>query len=209
MPKTPIRVLCVEDHAVVREGIALIIDMQPDMEVVATAATGEAALVLYRQHRPSVTLMDLQLPGISGLETIKAIRESDRDARIIVLTMYEGDEDIFRALQAGAATYLLKNTLSDDLVRVVREVHDGAHPISDEIAERLAARKLESALTQREIEVLELLAKGMRNKEIGAKLGITEETAHGYIKSIFQKLKVQDRTAAVTVGLRRGIIHLS
>jgi DNA-binding NarL/FixJ family response regulator len=203
-----IRVLCVEDHALVREGISLIIDMQPDMTVVATAPSGEAAVALFREHRPDVTLMDLQLPGMSGLEAIKAIRDEQPHARIVVLTMYEGDEDIYRALQAGASTYLLKNTLSDDLVRVVREVHEGEQPMSDDIAERLAARKLESTLTQRETEVLQLLAKGMRNKEIGANLGITEETTHGYIKSIFQKLKVQDRTAAVTVGLRRGIIHL-
>ena len=209
MAEPLIRVLCVEDHAVVREGISLIIGMQPDMEVVGAAPTGEAAVSMFRQYRPSVTLMDLQLPGMSGLDAIKAIRAKDPGARIIVLTMYEGDEDIFRALEAGAATYLLKNTLSDDLVRVVREVHEGAQPLSDEIAERLAARKMETALTQRETDVLKLLAKGMRNKEIGATLGITEETIHGYIKSIFQKLKVQDRTAAVTVGLRRGIIHLS
>ena len=201
--------LCVDDHAVVREGVASIIDMQPDMEVVGTAPTGEAAVSLFRKHRPDITLMDLQLPGMSGLEAIRAIRAGDPEARVIVLTMYEGDEDIFRALQAGAATYLLKNTLSDDLVQVVREVHGGEHPISDEVAERLAARSAEPALTQRETEVLNLLAKGMRNKEIGATLGITEETAHGYIKSIFHKLKVQDRTAAVTVALRRGIIHLS
>jgi two-component system NarL family response regulator len=152
--------------------------------------------------------MDLQLPGISGLEAIKRIRVEDPKARIVVLTMYEGDEDIYRALQAGAATYLLKNTLSDDLVRVVREVHGGEQPLSREVAERLAARNAVPALTQRETDVLRLLAQGLRNKEIGANLGITEETTHGYIKSIFSKLKVQDRTAAVTVGLRRGIIHL-
>ena len=122
--------------------------------------------------------------------------------------MYEGDEDIYRALKAGASTYLLKSTLSDDLVRIVREVHNGSQPISVEVAERLATRTTKSTLTHREIEVLSLLAQGMRNKEIGARLGIAEETAHGYIKSIFHKLRVQDRTAAVTVGLRRGIIHL-
>jgi two-component system NarL family response regulator len=122
--------------------------------------------------------------------------------------MYEGDEDIYRSLQAGASTYLLKNTLSDELVQIVREVHGGRQPLSEEVAGRLAVRTTGTALTHREIEVLNLLAQGMRNKEIGAKLGIAEETAHGYIKSIFQKLKVQDRTAAVTVGLRRGIIHL-
>jgi DNA-binding NarL/FixJ family response regulator len=203
-----IRVLCVDDHAVVREGITLIIDMQLDMKVVACAPSGEEAVRLYREHRPAVTLMDLQLPGMSGLDAIKAIRREDPSARIIVLTMYEGDEDIFRALHAGAATYLLKNTLSDDLVRVVREVDSGKHPMSPDVASRLATRKMESTLTRRETEVLNLLAQGLRNKEIGATLGISEETAHGYIKSIFIKLKVQDRTAAVTVGLRRVIIHL-
>jgi two-component system NarL family response regulator len=207
--KSLIRVLSVDDHAIVREGISLIIDMQPDMHIVGLAASGEEAVALFRQHRPDVTLMDLQLPGISGLEAIKRIRTEDPKARVIVLTMYEGDEDIYRALQAGAATYLLKNTLSDDLVRVVREVHGGGEqPLSLEVAERLAARNATPPLTQRETDVLRLLAKGMRNKEIGANLGITEDTAHGYIKNIFSKLKVQDRTAAVTVGLRRGIIHL-
>jgi two-component system NarL family response regulator len=203
-----IRVLCVDDHPIVRDGVSLIIDMQPDMQVVGVASTGEEALSLFSRHHPDITLMDLQLPGISGLEAIKSIRIEDPDARVIVLTMYEGDEDIYRALKAGASTYLLKNTLSDDLVRVVREVHGGKHPLSAEIAERLAARKTEATLTQRETDVLKLLAQGMRNKEIGAHLGITEETTHGYIKSIFAKLKVQDRTAAVTVALRRGIIHL-
>ena len=208
MEPSAIRVLCVDDHPIVRDGVSLIIDMQPDMQVVGGASTGEEALSLFSRHHPDITLMDLQLPGISGLEAIKSIRIEDPDARVIVLTMYEGDEDIFRALKAGASTYLLKNTLSDDLVRVVREVHGGQHPLSAEIAERLAVRKTEATLTQRETDVLKLLAQGMRNKEIGAHLGITEETTHGYIKSMFAKLKVQDRTAAVTVALRRGIIHL-
>ena len=208
METSAIRVLCVDDHPIVRDGVSLIIDMQPDMQVVGVASTGEEALALFNRHHPDITLMDLQLPGISGLEAIKSIRIEDPDARVIVLTMYEGDEDIFRALKAGASTYLLKNTLSDDLVRVVREVHGGQHLLSAEIAERLAARKTEATLTQRETDVLKLLAQGKRNKEIGAHLGITEETTHGYLKSIFSKLKVQDRTAAVTVALRRGIIHL-
>jgi len=203
-----IRILCVDDHAIVREGVTLIIEMQPDMKVVGAAPSGELAVALFLKHRPDITLMDLQLPGISGLEAIKTIRAHDAEAKIIVLTMYEGDEDIFRSLRAGAATYMLKNTLSNDLVKVVRRVHEGEHPISAEIAERLATRTTDSVLTPRETEVLTLLAQGMRNKEIGASLGITEETTHGHVKSIFLKLKVQDRTAAVTVGLRRGIIHL-
>jgi DNA-binding NarL/FixJ family response regulator len=198
----------VDDHPVVRAGLSLIIDMQPDMCVVGMAATGEEAIALFLEHRPDVTLMDLQLPGISGLEAIERIHAEEPDARVIVLTIYEGDEYLYRSLKAGAATYLSKNTLSDDLVRVVREVHSGTHPLTAEVAERLAARSAEATLTQRETDVLKLLAQGMRNKEIGANLGITGETAHGYIKNIFAKLKVQDRTAAVTVALRRGIIHL-
>jgi DNA-binding NarL/FixJ family response regulator len=178
------------------------------MELAGCAPSGEIAVDLFRKHRPTVTLMDLRLPGMSGLGAIKAIHALDPDARIIVLTMYEGEEDIYRSLKAGATTYLLKDTLSDDLVRVIREVHAGQHSLSAEVADRLAARRTESALTQRETEVLNLLAKGMRNKEIGAMLGITEETAHGYLKSIYLKLEVQDRTAAVTVALRRGTIHL-
>jgi DNA-binding NarL/FixJ family response regulator len=181
--------------------------MQPDMEIVASAATGEGGVSLCRQHRPDVTLMDLQLPGITGVDAIRAIHADDPFAKIIVLTMYEGDHDIHRALQAGATTYLLKNTLAEDLVRTVRQVHRGEKRLPPEIAASLA-REVHVSLTRRETEVLNLMATGMRNKEISATLGIAEETAHGYVKSIFSKLKVQDRTAAVTVALRRGIIHL-
>jgi DNA-binding NarL/FixJ family response regulator len=204
-----IRVLCVDDHPIVLDGISLIIDLQPDMEVVGAARSGEEALDLFRLHDPMVTLMDLQLPGLSGLEAIKAIKAENPSAHIIVLTMYRGDEDIYRALDAGAATYLLKSTLSDDLVRTVREVCDGQPSIPDEVAERLAVRPPGLMLTPRELEVLTLLAKGLRNKEIGAELGITEETVHGHIKNMFAKLKVQDRTAAVMTALRRGILHLN
>lgn len=203
-----IRVLCVDDHPVVRDGIAMILEMQPDMEVVGTAATGESAVTLFRRHRPDMTLMDLQMPGMGGLEAIKAIRAEYPDARIVVLTMYEGDEDIYRSLQAGAVTYILKSTLCDDLVQVVREVHSGKRLIPPDIAARLSARENEPTLSPRETEVLKLLAAGMRNKEIGATLGISEETAHGYTKSIFLKLKVHDRTSAVGVALQRGFIHL-
>jgi DNA-binding NarL/FixJ family response regulator len=203
-----IRIQIVEDHAVVREGIALKIGLQPDMTVVATAATGEQAVALFASHRPDVTLMDLQLPIMSGLDAIRAIRDIDPKARIIVLTMYQGEEDIYRALQAGAATYLLKGTLSDDLVRIVREVHAGERPLPPDVAAKLAERTHASALTSREIEVVTLMAKGWHNKEIAAALHISNETVRIHAKNIFAKLHVPDRTAAVMDALRRGIIHV-
>jgi two-component system NarL family response regulator len=208
--QTPkIRVLCVDDHRIVREGITLIISRQPDMEVVASAASGEESIDLHRQYRPDVTLMDLQLGGMSGVDAIRNIRREHPGARIVVLTMYQGDEDIFRALEAGASTYLLKDTLSDDLLRVVREVYAGNQPIRPEVEALLAKRAAGSTLTNREIEVIDLIAQGMRNKEIAATLGISEETAQVHVKHILAKLKVKDRSAAITVALRRGIIHLS
>lgn len=207
--KSKIRVLCVDDHAIVREGICLKINLQPDMTVVTAAATGEQAVSLFASHRPDVTLLDLQLPVVSGLDALRAIRQIDAEARVVVLTMYEGEEDIHRALQAGAATYLLKGTLSDDLVRIVREVHAGERPIPPDVAAKLAARVPRSALTAREIEVITLMATGMQNKEIAAALRISNETVRLHAKNIFAKLHVPDRTAAVTDALRRGIIHLS
>jgi two-component system NarL family response regulator len=208
--QTPkIRVLCVDDHRIVREGITLIISRQPDMEVVASAASGEEAIELFRQHQPDITLMDLQLGAMSGVDAIRAIRRGNPGARIVVLTMYQGDEDIFRALEAGAATYLLKDMLSEDLIRVVREVHSGNQPIRPEVEALLAKRAAGSTLTNREVEVIDLIAQGMRNKEIAATLGISEETAQVHVKHILAKLKVKDRSAAITVALRRGIIHLS
>jgi DNA-binding NarL/FixJ family response regulator len=203
-----IKVLCVDDHRIVRDGIALIIGRQPDMEVVAAVSSGESAIESYRNLQPDVTLMDLQLGTINGVEAIREIRRFAPTARIIVLTMYQGDEDIFRALEAGATTYLLKDMLSDDLVRVVREVHAGGHPVRPEVAAQLAARASGPTLTPREVQVMALVAQGMRNKEVGAALGISEETAHVHIRNILSKLKVNDRSAAVTVALRRGIIHL-
>jgi DNA-binding NarL/FixJ family response regulator len=203
-----IRVLCVDDHRIVREGISLIIGRQPDMEVVGSAASGEESIALFRQHQPDVTLMDLQLGRMSGVDAIRAIKAQSRDARIVVLTMYSGDEDIYRALEAGAVTYLLKDTLSDDLIRVVRDVHDGKQPIGPDVEARLAERATRQHLTPREVQVLELIAQGMRNKEIAATLAISEETAQVHVKNILSKLKVKDRTAAVGVALRRGIIHI-
>jgi DNA-binding NarL/FixJ family response regulator len=203
-----IRVLCVDDHQIVLEGLALIIDRQPDMRVVGSAVTGENAVALFDQYHPDVTLMDLQLGAMSGVQAIRAIRQREPSARIVVLTMYHGDEDIYRALQAGATTYLLKETLSDDLIRVVREVYEGKHPISPDVSARLAERAAGPSLTPREVQVLELISRGMRNKEVAATLGISEETAQVHVRNVFAKLKVQDRTAAVNVALRRGIIHI-
>jgi DNA-binding NarL/FixJ family response regulator len=203
-----IRVMCVEDHVLVREGITLILNAQPDIAVVAEAGAGEEALELYREHRPNVILMDLQLPGMTGLQTIHAIRALDPDARIIVLTMYDGDQDIYRSLQAGAVTYVLKGVPSAELVRVVREVQAGRRPMSAAVSTRLAEHVTEPRLTPREVDVLRVMARGFRNKEIATELGISDETVQGHVKSILAKLNVNDRTAAVTVGLRRGIIHL-
>lgn len=206
--KAPISVLCVDDHRIVREGLALIIGRQYDMTVVGSASSGQEAIDRFNELRPDVTLMDLQLGAMNGVEAIRAIRRVDPAARIVVLTMYQGDEDIFRAIQAGAATYLLKDTLADDLVRIVRQVHAGQHPVRPDVAARLAERASNPTLTAREVQVMELVAQGMRNKEIGAALGISEETAHVHVRNILSKLKVSDRSAAVTVALRRGIIHL-
>jgi two-component system, NarL family, response regulator len=210
MGSTEIRVLCVDDHRIVREGLALIIARQLDMKVVGSAATGEEAVTLFKRHRPDITLMDLQLGSMSGVEAIRAIRQHDPAARIVVLTMYHGDEDIHRALQAGAAAYLLKDTLSDDLIRVVREVHAGTEPMfSSDVQAHLTERASRRQLTRREVQVIELISYGMRNKEIAAALGITEETAQVHVKNILAKLDVQDRTAAMNVALRRGIIHIN
>jgi DNA-binding NarL/FixJ family response regulator len=203
-----IRVLCVDDHRLVRDGVALIISQQPDMEVVGSAATGEDGVARFRQLRPDITLMDLQLPLMTGLQALQEIRRIDPEARVIILTMYRGDEDIHRALTAGAATYLLKDTVADDLITVIREVHAGRRPLTADVKARLDERAEHPTLTEREIEVLELVYRGRRNKEIAALLLISEETVRVHLKNVFSKLEVTDRTAAVNVALRRGIIHV-
>lgn len=208
MPQERVRVLCVDDHWIVRQGIAALIGEEPDMEVVGSAATGEEAEVLFRKCRPDVVLMDLQLPGQSGLDTIRAIRLKAPDARIIVLTMYQGEEDIFRALREGAATYLLKDSLFDDLANLIRDVHAGVARLPPEVEARLEERRTHKAPSARELEVIELIAQGMRNKEIAAHLGISEETVIVHIRHLFSKLGVQDRTAALGVAVRRGLIHM-
>lgn len=203
-----ITILCVDDHRLVREGIALIIGQQPDMKVVALAGTGEEAVLQYRKYRPDITLMDLRLESMSGPDAIRAIRRESPDARIIALTMYQGDEDIHQALAAGASTYLLKNSLSDDLIGVVRQVHAGERPLPPAVKARLDERAQLSALTPREIEVLSLIAQGNRNKEVADLLGISITTVPGHLRKVFQKLGVNERTAAVKVAVRRGIIRL-
>lgn len=203
-----IRVMCVEDHRIVREGIALIINQEPDMEVVGACATVDEAIVMHRNARPDVTLMDLRLGRTSGVDAIKAIRKEDPQARIVVLTMYEGDEDIYRAHAAGATTYLLKDTLSSDLIDVVRAVHAGERPVRPDVQARLAQRAAGPTLTSREVEVLQLVSEGLRNKEIGATLGITEGTVQIHVKNIFGKLNVNDRTGAVQIAVRRGLIQM-
>lgn len=207
MSASPIRVLCVDDHRLVLEGLTLIISRNADMQVVGTAVTGDEAVSLFRHHKPDVTLMDLQLPVVSGLDAIRAIRKEQPDARIIVLTTYHGDEDIFRALQAGAATYLLKDMIADDLIRTIREVHEGRPSLDRDLQTRLNERATRPALTPREVQVTELISQGMRNKEIAYALGISEETVQVHVKNLLAKLGVNDRTAAVKVALQRGIIH--
>jgi DNA-binding NarL/FixJ family response regulator len=199
----------VDDHRIVREGIASLIDRQPDMRVVASAASGEEAIDLFIEHQPDITLMDLQLGVMDGITAIKIIRRRSPDARIVVLTMRRGDEDIHRALEAGASAYLMKDTISDDLIRVLREVQAGEHPMPADVEARLAERATRATLTDREVQVVELVAQGMRNKEIGVSLGISETTVQVHVKNILSKLQVQDRSGAITAAIRRGIIHIS
>ena len=205
---SPIRVLCVDDHRLMREGIVRIVSLQPDIVVVAEARNGEEAVAQFLEHRPDVTLMDMQLPVMSGLQAIRAIKRAQPDARIVVLTMYQGDEDMYRALQAGATSYLLKDSVPDDLIRVIREAHAGNPMMSDDVAAKLASRATQPALTDRELQVLDLLAAGQRNKEIAATLLISEDTARTHIKSIFVKFNVHDRTAALAEAVRRGLVHI-
>jgi DNA-binding NarL/FixJ family response regulator len=203
-----IRVLCVDDHRLMREGVARIVGVQPDMEVVAEASNGEQAVTQFVASRPDVTLMDLQLPVTSGPEAARRIRELDGAARIIVLTMYRGDEDIHRAFEAGAMGYVMKDTISDDLIHVIREVHAGRRVVTPEIQQALDEHARLPSLSLREWQVLELMAEGMRNKEIAAALGISGDTVGMHVKNLYTKLNVHDRTAAVTTAIRRGIIRI-
>lgn len=203
-----IRVLIADDHSLVRRGLAAVIGTQPDMTVVAEAATGDEAIALFRSHQPDVALVDLRMPGMDGLQTLTAIRHEYPAARIIVLTTYEGSEDIHRAFQAGAHSYVVKSMDSSQVLDVIRAVNSGERPMTRAIADKLAERGAGSALTPRELEVLELMSKGLTNKDIGAVLHVTEGTVKLHVKSILAKLDVSDRTEAVTIAHGRGIIHL-
>jgi DNA-binding NarL/FixJ family response regulator len=203
-----IRILSVDDHPLLREGIAVLIENQPDMLLVAQAATGREAIQQFRQHQPDVTLMDLRLPDISGIDALIAIRAENPDACVVMLTTFEGDVEIQRALEAGARGYMLKTTPAKELVEVIRQAHAGKKRIPAEVAAHLAEHMGEDALTPREVEVLRHLAGGNRNKDIGDQLFISEETVKVHIKHIMEKLGASDRTQAVAIGVRRGIIQL-
>src|SRR6267378_6827402 len=204
----PIRVLCVDDHPVLREGIAALVESQLDMKLVAAAGSGRQALLSFREHRPNVTLMDLRLPDMSGIDTTAAIRSEFPDARIVMLTTFEGDVEIRRALEAGARGYMLKSMPPQDLIDGIRQVHAGKKRIPSQLAAQLAEHMSDEALTTREIEVLRQIAEGNRNRDIGEKLFITEETVKVHIKHIMEKLGASDRTQAIAIAIRRGIIHL-
>jgi DNA-binding NarL/FixJ family response regulator len=206
--KERIRILIADDHSVVREGLVSLIRRKSDMAVVAEASNGREAVDLWKKHRPHVTLLDLRMPELDGVGAIKEIRELDDNAQIVVLTTFDGDEDIYRAIKAGAKAYLLKDTARDALVETVRRVHAGETYLPPTLAAKLAERLSGQALSPRELDVLQRLAVGKSNKEIGAELFISEGTVKTHIKSIFSKLDVVSRTEAVATATRRGLIQL-
>ena len=208
MNSGPIQVLTVDDHPLLRKGIVGLVNAESDMKVVAEASTGVEATKQFRQHRPDITLMDLQLPDMSGIEAMIAIRQEYPEARIIVLTTYAGDVQVVRALKAGARGYLLKADVNEELLDTIRSVHAGHRRIHPEVAAELAEYTGKEALTVREIEVLRLVATGHANKEIGAKLSVGEDTVKRHVTNILGKLDANDRTHAVTIALKRGIIEL-
>jgi DNA-binding NarL/FixJ family response regulator len=203
-----IRILAADDHALLRQGIATLVNAEPDMALVAQADTGRQAIEQFRLHRPDVTLMDLQMPEMGGLEAMMRIRDEFPDARIIVLTTYAGDVQALRSLRAGARGYLLKGHVHTDLLDTIRAVHAGQKRVPPEVAAELAGYAGADQLTPREIEILRLIAGGNANKEIAARLSIVEETVKSHITNILSKLEANDRTHAVTIGLKRGIIDL-
>jgi len=205
---SPIRILAVDDHPLVRQGIAGLIGIQPDMALIGEASTGLEAIQEFRKHHPDVTLMDLQMPEMSGLDALIAIRNEFPDAKVIVLTTYAGDMQIRRALKAGAQAYLLKNTLHKELMDTIRAVHAGKKALSPEASYEIAEHATDDALTPAEIAVLRLIAAGNANKQIADQLSITEETVKSRVKSILSKLGASDRTHAAMIGLKRGIIEL-
>jgi two-component system NarL family response regulator len=203
-----IRVLVVDDHPLMRLGLRTKIDAEPDMEVVGEAADGPAAVEAYAAHRPDIMLLDLRLPGMDGPEIISVVRKSDPEAKVMILTTYDADEDVYRAVQAGARGYLLKGTFAEGILEAIRNVHAGRRLIAPEVAARLADRVSSAPLTSREISVLELVAKGMSNKEIGAALLVSEATIKYHLKNIYVKLGAGDRTEAALLATQRGIITI-
>lgn len=204
----PIRILVAEDHLVARVGVTTIVNMQPDMTVVAEATNGTQAVELYRQHRPDIALLDLRMPGMTGIEAATAIRKEFPAARMIALTTYGGDEDIRRTLAAGVQAYLTKDVLHDELLKAIRAVHAGQTYLPAGVAAALAAQMPRPDLSARELQVLELIVRGLANKQIAYALSIAEHTVKNHVKSILSKLGVQDRTQAATAAIQRGIIHL-
>jgi DNA-binding NarL/FixJ family response regulator len=204
----PIRVLVADDHPVVRQGLAGVIAQHPELTLVADAANGREALERFREHRPDVVLMDLRMPVMDGVSAIEAIRAESPDARILALTTYEGDVDIHRALEAGARGYLLKDMLLTEVLNAIRAVHRGERVIPTAVAAKLAEFTPRTDLTRREVEVLQLVARGLSNRDVAGIIGRTDETVKVHLKNIFAKLGVADRTEAVTLALSRGILHL-
>ncbi|HLH38817.1 MAG TPA: response regulator transcription factor [Bryobacteraceae bacterium] len=207
-PQTPIRVLCVDDHPLVRKGIASILANEADMELIGEAGNGREAVELFRQSHPDVTLMDLRMPEMDGVQATRAIRSEFPEAKIIALTSYDGDQDIYRALEAGVRGYMLKEMVHTDVIRAIRTVHSGKRLMPHEVAQRLSEYFPQVALTPREVEVLGFVARGMANKEIAEKLGTASGTIKMHIQNILEKLGAADRTHAVTIAIQRGILHL-
>lgn len=208
IPGPKIRVLCVDDHPLVRKGIAAILNNEADMALVAEAENGSQAVELFRQHRPDVTLLDLRMPVLDGIAAAGQIRSEFPDAKIIALTSFDGDQDVYRALEAGVRGYLLKETVHADLLSAIRVVYSGKKLMPQEVAQRLAEYFPQAALSPREVEVLTLVAQGLANKEIAVRIGTADGTVKMHVQNILAKLDATDRTHAVTIALKRGIIHL-